>query len=216
MRQQTLTYYAFPEEHWRRIRTNNPLERILREIGWADARGRRFRGWAIRPEPRRGQAAPHRRHSVVDQTIPEHRTAEGPAMRGPEIAPGVRRTLERRIGRWRALTRTGDLVQRASGGTSRARPRKRAGQARQVSSADPRRHLLRQQGPGRDQRAVRAHGHALRASLAADHSQSAILAEPTRNATIRRSTCQPATSTMFAQRTPFGIKDWDVPRKRSS
>jgi putative transposase len=25
-------YYAFPEEHWRRIRTNNPLERILREI----------------------------------------------------------------------------------------------------------------------------------------------------------------------------------------
>src|SRR5262244_2247788 len=26
------TYYAFPEEHWRRIRTNNPLERILREI----------------------------------------------------------------------------------------------------------------------------------------------------------------------------------------
>jgi hypothetical protein len=30
----TLAYYAFPEEHWRRIRTNNPLERILREIRW--------------------------------------------------------------------------------------------------------------------------------------------------------------------------------------
>ena len=28
--EETLTYYAFPEEHWRRIRTNNPLERILR------------------------------------------------------------------------------------------------------------------------------------------------------------------------------------------
>jgi transposase-like protein len=27
-----LAYYAFPEAHWRRIRTNNPLERILREI----------------------------------------------------------------------------------------------------------------------------------------------------------------------------------------
>ena len=25
-------YYSFPEQHWRRIRTNNPLERILREI----------------------------------------------------------------------------------------------------------------------------------------------------------------------------------------
>jgi putative transposase len=30
--EETLTYYAFPEEHWRRIRTDNPLERILREI----------------------------------------------------------------------------------------------------------------------------------------------------------------------------------------
>lgn len=30
--EEVLTYYAFPEEHWRRIRTNNPLECILREI----------------------------------------------------------------------------------------------------------------------------------------------------------------------------------------
>lgn len=30
--EETLTYYAFPQEHWRRIRTNNPLERIMREI----------------------------------------------------------------------------------------------------------------------------------------------------------------------------------------
>lgn len=29
---ETLSYYAFPNEHWRRIRTNNPLERIMREI----------------------------------------------------------------------------------------------------------------------------------------------------------------------------------------
>ena len=29
---ETLTYYAFPASHWRRIRTNNPLERIMREI----------------------------------------------------------------------------------------------------------------------------------------------------------------------------------------
>lgn len=28
----TLTYYSFPETHWRRIRTNNPLERLMREI----------------------------------------------------------------------------------------------------------------------------------------------------------------------------------------
>ena len=30
--EETLAYYAFPEEHWRRIRTNNPLERVLCEI----------------------------------------------------------------------------------------------------------------------------------------------------------------------------------------
>jgi putative transposase len=28
--EETLTYYAFLDEHWRRIRTNSPLERILR------------------------------------------------------------------------------------------------------------------------------------------------------------------------------------------
>ena len=29
---ETVSYYAFPREHWRRIRTNNPLERIMKEI----------------------------------------------------------------------------------------------------------------------------------------------------------------------------------------
>lgn len=28
----TLSYYSFPSSHWRRIRTNNPLERIMKEI----------------------------------------------------------------------------------------------------------------------------------------------------------------------------------------
>jgi putative transposase len=29
---ETLTYYAFPTNHWRQLRTNNPLERIIRGI----------------------------------------------------------------------------------------------------------------------------------------------------------------------------------------
>ena len=29
---ETLTYTEFPRPHWRKIRTNNPLERIMREI----------------------------------------------------------------------------------------------------------------------------------------------------------------------------------------
>ena len=27
---ETLTYYAFPDIHWQKIRTNNPLERIMK------------------------------------------------------------------------------------------------------------------------------------------------------------------------------------------
>lgn len=30
--QETLGYYEFPPEHWRQLRTNNPLERVMREI----------------------------------------------------------------------------------------------------------------------------------------------------------------------------------------
>jgi transposase-like protein len=30
--EETLTYFSFPDEHWRHIKTNNPLERILREV----------------------------------------------------------------------------------------------------------------------------------------------------------------------------------------
>jgi len=30
---ETLSYYAFPGEHWCRIRTGNPLERLLCEVG---------------------------------------------------------------------------------------------------------------------------------------------------------------------------------------
>ena len=30
--EETFSYYAFPSTHWRQIRTNNPLERIIREI----------------------------------------------------------------------------------------------------------------------------------------------------------------------------------------
>jgi len=29
---ETLAYYTYPDRHWQRIRTNNPLERIMREI----------------------------------------------------------------------------------------------------------------------------------------------------------------------------------------
>ncbi len=30
--EETLAFYSFPSEHWRCLRTNNPLERLMREI----------------------------------------------------------------------------------------------------------------------------------------------------------------------------------------
>lgn len=41
----TLTYYQFPELHWKSIRTNNPLERLLREVR------RRLRVVGVFPNP---------------------------------------------------------------------------------------------------------------------------------------------------------------------
>ena len=32
--QETLTFYAFPDSHWIKLRTNNPLERLMKEIRW--------------------------------------------------------------------------------------------------------------------------------------------------------------------------------------
>ena len=72
---ETLSYMAFPREHWTRIRTNNVLERIMREIPPLDARGGEF--------PRRqecldaggGPAASHRRHEVGPAHLPRHGAA---------------------------------------------------------------------------------------------------------------------------------------------
>jgi putative transposase len=81
--EETLAYYAFPEEHWRRIRTNNPLERILREIRRRTRVVGAFLMFNSR-QPRCRQAAPHRRHGwstkrylnielLTDQQMPRAR-----------------------------------------------------------------------------------------------------------------------------------------------
>ena len=45
---ETLTYYAFPDIHWQTIRTNNPLERIMKIRG--HPRRRRIPRWPIMPQ----------------------------------------------------------------------------------------------------------------------------------------------------------------------
>jgi transposase-like protein len=77
--EETLAYYQFPEEHWRRIRTNNPLERILREIR------RRTRVVGAFPDGESAlnlaaaRPAPHRRQRMVDEEIPIDGGLEGSA-----------------------------------------------------------------------------------------------------------------------------------------
>ena len=73
---ETLAYYAFPEEHWRRIRTNNPLERIMREIRRRTRVVGAFPDGNSATQPGRRQAPAHRRHALVDQTVSEHGAAQ--------------------------------------------------------------------------------------------------------------------------------------------
>jgi mutator family transposase len=93
---ETLAYYAFPKEHWRRIRTNNPLERIMREIRRRHLCGRRL--------PRRQfgnllggcQAAPYSWHALVDQTISGHGAAQA-AQRHDRLTGAGHRPKVRKI-----------------------------------------------------------------------------------------------------------------------
>ncbi len=72
---ETLTYYAFPDIHWQKIRTNNPLERIMKEIR------RRTRVVGAFPDGQsclnlcRRTVALHRGHSMVRQVLYEYATA---------------------------------------------------------------------------------------------------------------------------------------------
>jgi len=56
-----------PDIHWQKVRTNNPLERIMKEIR-RRPRGRVPR-WPVLPQPGRRAAALHRRHSTVSQVL---------------------------------------------------------------------------------------------------------------------------------------------------
>ena len=73
--EEPLTYMAFPFEHWTRIRTNNVIERLNREIR-RRTRGRKFRTDASLCSP-----ASCGRHPVGQQEIHEHE-ASGGRLRG--------------------------------------------------------------------------------------------------------------------------------------
>jgi transposase-like protein len=126
---ETLAYYAFPEEHWRRIRTNDPLERIMREIR------RRTRVVGAFSD---GNSA-NRRHALVHQAISEHGAAQAaqrhvrlttagyrPKVRKildttDQYLPGVHYILIPKFSTnplWRKNTRSRSIARRASQRTS--------------------------------------------------------------------------------------------------
>ena len=72
---ETLTYYAFPDIHRQKIRTNNPLERIMKEIRPTDPCCWRIPRRPIMPQLSRRTVALHRGHSMVRQVLYEYATA---------------------------------------------------------------------------------------------------------------------------------------------
>ena len=74
--QETLAYYAFPEEHWRRIRIN-PLECIQREIRRRTRVAGPFPDGQSAFEPGRGQAEARSRHGMVDKELSVDGLPEG-------------------------------------------------------------------------------------------------------------------------------------------
>jgi hypothetical protein len=65
---ETLTFYGFPDIQWQKIRANNPLERIVKEIL------RCFPRRSVLPQLGGGATAVHRRHNMVGNLPHKHAT----------------------------------------------------------------------------------------------------------------------------------------------
>ena len=75
--EETLTYCDFPSEHWTRIRTNNAIERLNREIRRRTRVGGDVPRWQLRPDAGLREAAPCGRYPVGQQEIHEHEALGG-------------------------------------------------------------------------------------------------------------------------------------------
>ncbi len=100
--EETWVYHAFPNEHWRRIRTNNPLERIMREIRRRTRVVGAFPDGQAALKPGRGQGETHRWHQMVQQALheqgPAQAAGQGCLMEQP-AKPNVRKILDTTSGR---------------------------------------------------------------------------------------------------------------------
>ncbi len=76
--EETLQYFQFPSEHWRSLRTNNPLERADARDPPAHPGCRSISRRKQRPHPRLRTPAPHRRHPVGPQALHGYVPHQGP------------------------------------------------------------------------------------------------------------------------------------------
>lgn len=74
--EETLCYYAFPREHCRSLQTNNPLERILREVRRRTRDGS-VPGWKIGAEAGVDKVAPRGWHEVGHAAPSRHEPPRG-------------------------------------------------------------------------------------------------------------------------------------------
>ncbi len=75
--EETLTYCDFPSEHWTRIRTNNAIERLNREIRRHNRRVGSFPRRQLRPYVGLCPTSPCGRHPVGQQEVHEHEAPGG-------------------------------------------------------------------------------------------------------------------------------------------
>ena len=79
--EETLTYCDFPSEHWTRIRTNNVIERLNREIRRRTRVVGTFPGRQLCPDTGLCPASPCGGHPVGQQEVHEHEALGGGAGR---------------------------------------------------------------------------------------------------------------------------------------
>ena len=99
---ETLTYYAFPDIHWQKIRTNNPLERIMKEFGDAPASSARS-PMANHASTWRHSTTLHRWHRMVRQVLHEHAaalSAAGSANRSRGLIKCAKEFARYQLDRW--------------------------------------------------------------------------------------------------------------------
>ena len=73
--EETLSYFHFPSEHWKRLRTNNALERLNREIRRRTKVVGNFQRRGIGPHARFGPSQACSLHPVGQTSLHEYGTA---------------------------------------------------------------------------------------------------------------------------------------------